>query len=152
MPSARGKNLFFEDFEPGLVFETAGRTVTEADVTLFAGLSGDHTSIHMDAEYAKTTIFGVRVAHGLLGLSIASGLITQLGTLEETAMGLLEIGCRFTAPIRIGDTVRARQTVTEKRETSKPDRGIVSFELELFNQKGETVLAGAEKIMVRRRG
>lgn len=145
-------SLHFEDFTVGQSFETTGRTVGEADVLMFAGLSGDYTRIHMDAEFAKNSIFGGRVAHGALGIAIMTGLLTQLGTMTDTAMGLLEITCRFTAPLRFGDTIRVRQTVADKRETSKPDRGIVTFNLALLNQRDESVIVGSEKIMVRRRG
>ena len=142
--------LYFEDFEEGHVFETVGRTVTEADIVLFTGLSGDYTRLHLDEEYAKSSIFGTRVAQGMLGVSIATGLIAQLGTMDNTAMGLLEFTCRFSAPIHIGDTVHVLQTVAEKRETSKPDRGIITFDLELLNQESLTVFSGSEKIMVKR--
>ena len=86
----------------------------------------------------------------MLGVSIATGLITQLGTMQDTAMGLLELTCRFTGPIRPGDTVHVVQTVAGKRESSKPDRGIVTFSLELVNQEGRQVFSGEEKIMVKR--
>ncbi|MBM3526397.1 MAG: dehydratase [Alphaproteobacteria bacterium] len=145
-------NQHFEDFTVGQSFETTGRTVGEADILMFAGLSGDYTRIHMDAEFAKRSIFGERVAHGALGIAIMTGLLTQLGTVTDTAMGLLEMTCRFTAPLRLGDTIHVRQTVADKRETSKPDRGIVTFDLVLLNQRNESVIVGSEKIMVRRRG
>ena len=148
MPQNR-RNLYFEDLEPGETFESGGRTITDADIVLFAGLSGDYTRIHMDEAYARTTVFGGRVAHGALGLSVVTGLITQLGVTQETAMTLLDISARFKAPIRIGDTVRVRQRVASKRVTSKPDRGVVSFEFELVNQDSETVIEGAETVMVR---
>jgi acyl dehydratase len=142
---------YFEDINVGDVFTTRRRTVTEADVVHFAGLSGDFTAIHIDKEHAKQSPFGERVAHGFLGVSIASGLLTQLGHLEETAIALLEFTCRFVSPIRLGDTIQVRQLTKDKRETSKPDRGIVTFDLTVLNQSGETVIAGEEKIMVRRR-
>ena len=145
------RNLYFEELEAGETFESGGRTITDADIVLFAGLSGDQTRIHMDESFAKNTLFGSRVAHGALGLSIATGLITQLGTTEETAMALLDISSRFKAPMRIGDTLSVRLRVAEKRETSKADRGVVSFAFELVNQKDETVLEGVETVMVRRR-
>lgn len=144
-------DLYFEDLEPDEAFESGGRTITDADIVLFAGLSGDYTRIHMDEFFARTTVFGGRVAHGVLGLSVATGLITQLGVTQESAMALLDISARFKAPIRIGDTVSVRQRVTSKRETSKPDRGVVSFAFELVNQDGESVIEGAETVMVRRR-
>lgn len=145
------QGLYFEEFHAGEVYRTKGRTVTEADVIIFAGLSGDYTPIHMDEEYAKKSPFGTRIAHGFLGTALASGLLTQLGITEETAIALLEFTCRFTGAIRIGDTIHVRQTVREKRETSKPGRGIVNFDIEVVNQKEEVVIAGSEKIMVRKR-
>jgi acyl dehydratase len=151
MAQSTRQGMFFEEFSVGQVFETGGRTVTDADVVLFAGISGDFTRLHLDEEYAKASIFKGRVAHGMLAVSIATGLLVQLGTLEGTAMSLLEFTCRFTAPVHLNDTVSVRQTVTEVRQTSKPDRGIVTFALELLNQHGETAFAGSEKIMVRRR-
>ncbi|MFO1284206.1 MAG: MaoC/PaaZ C-terminal domain-containing protein [Burkholderiales bacterium] len=149
--SEYARNLHFEDFSPGQVYVTAGRTISDADIVLFAGLSGDHTRIHVDEVFAKSTHFGGRVAQGMLGVSILTGLIAQLGTMDDTAMGLLELSVRFVAPMRPGDTLTARQTVAETRETSKRDRGIVRFDLALVNQDGTTVLTGSETIMVRRR-
>lgn len=145
------KSLTFDELEPGQVFTTRGRTVTEADVVAFAGLSGDYTTIHLDEEAAKASPFGTRVAHGFLGLSLASGLLTQLGVTEDTALALLEATCRFTAPIRFGDTIHVRQRVVDKRETKRADRGVVTFDIDVVNQRGEVVLAGSEKIMVRRK-
>lgn len=145
-------SLFFEELEVGQVFTTRRRTVTEADVVAFAGLSGDYTRLHVDEEAAKASPFGTRVAHGFLGLAIASGLLMQLGVTDETALALLEVTCRFVGPIRFNDTIHVVQRVTDKRETSRADRGVVSFDVAVVNQKGETVLAASEKIMVRRGG
>jgi acyl dehydratase len=143
--------MHYDDFEVGQVFTTKGRTVTESDIVTFAGLSGDYTAIHMDEEFAKTTPFGGRIAHGFLGVALASGLLGQLGLTEETAMALLDFSCRFAGAIHIGDTIKVRQIVKEKRPTSKPGRGIVTFDLEVVNQKDEVVIAGSEKIMIRSR-
>jgi len=145
------RGLFFEELEPDEIFESGGRTITDADIILFAGLSGDQTRIHMDETFARTTVFGGRVAHGALGLSVATGLITQLGTTEDTAMALLDISASFKAPIRIGDTLSVRLQVAKKNETSKADRGVVFFAFNLVNQDDVTVLEGAETVMVRRR-
>jgi acyl dehydratase len=147
--SKNRRSLFFEELEPDETFKSGGRTITDADIVLFAGLSGDQTRIHLDETFAQTTVFGGRVAHGALGLSVATGLITQLGTTEDTAMALLDISARFKAPIRVGDTLSVRLRVAEKHETSKADRGVVSFSFELVNQNDETVLEGAETVMVR---
>jgi acyl dehydratase len=145
------QNLHYEEFEVGQVFTTRGRTVTESDIVTFAGLSGDYTPIHMDEEYAKKTPFGGRIAHGFLGVALTSGLLGQLGITDETAIALLEFTCRFTGAIRIGDTIKVRQIVKDKRETSKPGRGVVTFDLEVVNQKDEIVISGSEKMMIRGR-
>ena len=144
------RNLFFDELAIGARFISTGRTITDADIVLFAGLSGDFTRIHLDEEYGRQTAFGGRVAHGALGLSIATGLITQMGVTQETAMALLDITARFAGPLRIGDTVHAELSVRSKKETSKPDRGVVGFDFSLVNQKAETVLVGQETVMVRR--
>ena len=142
------RSLCFDDLVIGTQFVSTGRTVTDADIVLFAGLSGDFTRIHLDEEYGRRGQFGGRVAHGALALSIATGLITQMGVTQDTAMALLEISVRFTAPVRIGDTIHVEQSVKEKKVTSKPDRGIVTFEFSVVNQSGGTVLTGSEKVMV----
>ena len=101
----RGK--YFDEFEVGMNFVSPGRTVTESDIVSFAGLSGDYTQIHTDAEFSKTTPVGQRVAHGLLGLSIASGLAVRTGVLEGTVIAFREIvEWKFVKTIFIGDTVR----------------------------------------------
>lgn len=145
-------SLYYEDFQVGQEFITRRRTVTETDIIIFAGLSGDYSPIHMDAVFAKETPFGTRIAHGALGLSLATGLMTQLGLTEETAIALLEITCRFTDVIRIGDTIHVRQIVEARRETSKAGRGIVTLRYEVINQDGKVALTGEEKVMVRARG
>jgi acyl dehydratase len=153
---ARGENmedqrLYYEDIKEGDEWETLSRTITEADIVNFAGISGDFHPLHMDSEYAKKTIFGERIAHGLLGLAIASGLRIK-GTQPEVAfVAFLGLKWNFNKPIKIGDTIRARRKIKEKRETSAPDRGIVVTSIEVLNQKGEMVQQGETTIMVRRR-
>src|ERR1051326_2352280 len=105
--------LYFEDFEQDREYVTRSRTITEADVVAFAGLSGDFNPLHVDEEFAKTTIFGARIAHGLLGLSVASGLINQLGLGEGTVMAFLGLTWNFKGVIRIGDTITVRQLVAD---------------------------------------
>lgn len=143
--------LYFEDVEVGRQFITPARTVTEADIVAFAGLSGDYNPLHTDAEFAKTTIFKARIAHGLLGLAIASGLKARLGTFDGTVVAFLGLTWEFRAPVFIGDTVHVRMTITSKRETRNPDRGVVEQEVELINQKGEVVQKGKHVIMVKRK-
>ncbi len=143
--------LGYDDFEPGLELRAGARTITEADVVAFAGLSGDYNALHTDAELAAAGPFGERIAHGLLGLSVASGLMTQTGALDGTAIAFLGLEWRFRAPVRFGDTVRLHMRVAGRRETSRPDRGIVELELSLTNQRGEVVQEGVKTIMVLRR-
>jgi acyl dehydratase len=144
-------SLYYEDFQVGQEYLTRRRTVTEADITIFAGLSGDHSPIHTDEVFAKETPFGARIAQGALGLSIATGLIVQMGLTEDTAIALLEITCKFTDAIRIGDTLQVRQVVEDKRETSTPGRGIVTIRYDVLNQHGKVALAGLEKLMIKKR-
>jgi acyl dehydratase len=143
--------LFFEEFELGQTWESPGRTVTETDIVLFAGLSGDNNPLHTDEEFARTTAFGARIAHGALGLAIATGLGARGGHLDGTALAFLGVAWEFKQPIRIGDTVRLRWVVKNKRETSKGDCGILERAAQLLNQRGETVQEGLLTVMVKRR-
>lgn len=144
----RGK--YFEDFAVGEEFLTPGRTLTESDVVAYAGLSGDYNQLHTDEEYAKrNSIFGTRIVHGLLGLSIVEGLKFRLGLFEGTSLASLEWTWRFTKPIFIGDTVKVSVRIAEKRMTHKPDRGIVKEEVRLLNQAGETVAEGEHLVMMK---
>jgi acyl dehydratase len=143
--------LYFEDFELGSEYVTRSRTITEADVVAFAGLSGDFNPLHVDEEFAKKTMFGTRIAHGLLGLSVASGLINQMGIGEGTVMAFLGLTWNFKGAIRFGDTITVHQRVAEKRETSKMDRGILRMSITVLNQNGEVVQDGEHVLMVKRR-
>lgn len=144
---------YLEDFAVGEEIETPARTVTEADVVAFAGLSGDYNPIHTDAEFAAGTPFGQRIAHGLLGLSIASGLAGRTGMLEGTALAFLAIeDWRFAKPILFGDTVRVRIKVIEARASSKPGAGVLRRRIELVNQRGEVVQSGTFVTLVKARG
>jgi acyl dehydratase len=143
--------LYYDDFEVGQVFVTPARTITETDVVLFAGLSGDYNVLHTDAEAAGQTIFGQRIAHGLLGLAVTSGLKQRLGVFEGTIIAFLGLTWEFCGPILFGDTIHARITIDDMRKTSKPDRGIVTQKIELINQHEEIVQSGTHKVMIRRR-
>ncbi len=139
----------WEDIEIGEEYESPGRTLTEADIVLFAGLSGDYNILHTDAEYMKTSIFGERIAHGLLGLSIQSGLLGRaMQPFATIAFGALR--WKFKAPIKIGDTIRVRARVARKQEM-KPDRGVVTLERKVLNQRGEVVQEGETDLIVARR-
>ena len=146
-PLIRGK--YFKEFEVGMNFISPGRTVTESDVVNFAGLSGDYTQIHTDVEFSKSTPVGQRVAHGLLGLSIASGLAVRTGVLEGTVIAFREISeWKFIKPIFIGDTVRVSLSVLETKELRRIGGGAVNIELRLLNQNDDTVMKGIWKVLV----
>jgi acyl dehydratase len=135
--------MYFEEFEPGQRITSAGRTVTETDIVTFAGLSGDFTQIHTDTEYSRNTPIGQRVAHGLLGLSIASGLAVQTGVLEGTVILFREItDWKFIKTILIGDTIHVELVVKEKKELRRIGGGAVVTEAIVKNQNGETVMKG----------
>ena len=112
--SFQPRGLYFEDFQVGDEFHSVSRTITESDVVNFAGLSGDFNQIHTDDEFAKTTIFKGRIAHGLLGLAVISGLAARLGFVEGTTIALRNIEWKFKNPIRAGDTIRVIFTVKRK--------------------------------------
>ena len=146
-PLMSGK--YFEEFEVGMNFLSPGRTVTETDIVNFAGLSGDYTQIHTDVEFSKSTPVEQRVAHGLLGLSIASGLAVRTGVLEGTVIAFREINeWKFINPIFIGDTVRDSLSVLETKELRRMGGGAVNIELRLLNQNDDTVMKGIWKILM----
>ena len=142
--------LYFEQFNVGDQFVTPSRTITETDVVNFAGLSGDYNPIHPDRVFCQDTPFGQPIAHGLLVLSVATGLVSRLGIFDGTAIALLGFeGWRFLKPVLFGDTVHVLVTILEKRQTSHPERGVLKRRLELINQKGEVVQEGVINLMVR---
>jgi 3-hydroxybutyryl-CoA dehydratase len=142
--------LFLEDFQPGMSFVTPERTVTEADVVNFAGISGDYNPLHMDEEFAKSGRFGKRIAHGVLTLAILTGLWDRIGIIAgsvEAFYGIDEL--RFSKPVFFGDTLHATIKVTDKKE--RETNGMVTMSNEVLNQRGETVLMCSTKLVVRRR-
>ena len=148
---ARG--MFFEDFTVGQELETPSRTVTSTDIVNFACLTGDFNEVHANYEYAKTTPFVEVVAHGPLVYGIAGGLQYASGINDGTLLALLQIDqWRILRPTKHGDTIRMLQKVIEKKETSKPDRGVVKFARKVVNQRGETVMEMEATILYRRRG
>lgn len=146
------RGRYWEEFKVGQTFETARRTVEAGDVSRFAGLSGDFNPLHVDAEFARQTPFGERVAHGMLTLSISTGQQNQLGLFEGTTLAFLGMDrVRFTAPVKLGDTVHTELTVREVREASRPDRGVVVMDVVVRNQRGEAVATYEASLLVRRR-
>ncbi len=140
---------YFEEFEIGESIETPARTITEADVVTFAGLSGDYNPLHTDAEFAKETMFGERVAHGLLGLSIVSGLAWRTGFMEGTADALISVETKFRNPVKFGDTIRARFEVKQKKAMKRMGGGFVTFSIVVLNQRDETIQKGDWTVLIR---
>jgi acyl dehydratase len=135
--------MYFEEFEPGQKIITAGRTITEADVVAFAGLSGDFNQIHVDAVYSQNTPIGQRIAHGLLVASVVSGLAVQTGVMEGTVIVFREIvEWKFLKPVFLGNTIHAELTVKETKEMRRVGGGLVTIDIVVFNQAGEVVNKG----------
>ncbi|MDW8041579.1 MAG: MaoC/PaaZ C-terminal domain-containing protein [Nitrososphaerota archaeon] len=132
--------LYFEDYHVGLKFKTNGRTITEADIVNYAYLSGDWFPLHIDAEYARKTIFGERVAHGLLTITIASGLLVNRGLISpHSFIALLGLNnVRFKRPVKIGDTLNVEAEVTSKEEKDET-KGIIVIRSTVRNQKEDDV-------------
>lgn len=143
------RTWWLEDFEPGQVFVSQGRTVTEADVASFAAWSWDTNPVHTDAVAAARGRFGQPIAHGLLGMSVAMGLVSRIGVFEACSVALLGVDdWRFLRPLLVGDTVRCRVEVRGVRRTSAGDTGVLSRRLTLLNQRDEVVQEGEIGLLV----
>lgn len=145
------RGRYFDDFAMGDSFVTTRRTVTEGDVALYAGLSGDYNPLHTDEVFAQATPFGTRIAHGMLVASIATGQANQLALFEGTTIALLDMHLKWTAPVKPGDTVHTVLTVVGMEETKRADRGILMVDVAVRNQNDQTVLESAWKVMLARR-
>jgi 3-hydroxybutyryl-CoA dehydratase len=142
---------YFEESAEGQLVVTAGRTVTEGDVVRFAGLSGDFNQIHTDAAYAADGMFGERIAHGLLVLSIATGLAVQTGMIEGTVLAFRELEWKFSRPVLIGDTIHAELEVVEMKALPRLGGGNVRMKVSVLNQRGETVHRGHWDMLIQNR-
>ena len=143
---------FFEDFAAGDVLVTRGRTIDVGDLTAFAGLTGDHYPLHTDEEYARTTRFGTRIAHGPLTFAIAVGLVGMSGFYGDAIVALLEItSLRALKPVIPGDTVKVRAEVVETRGGDNPKYGVLSVSYSVRNQREEEVMAFTQVMLARRR-
>jgi acyl dehydratase len=140
----------YEEFTPGRAWTTPGRTITEADVIGFAGLTGDYNPLHVDEVFAANTSFGGRIAHGPMGIGIAFGLAARLDLIDGTVVALLGVQWDFHAPVRAGDTIHAAVTVQDARPTRRPDQGIVTLAFTILKQSGATVQEGTAKLLMRR--
>lgn len=151
MEENRPVGKYFEEWEVGDVYRTNGRTVTSADIVLFAGLSGDHNPLHTNLLYAKNSVFGERVAHGFLVLAISSGQINQMRLFEGTTeafLGLSEL--TFSKGVLPGDTIYSIGTVVEKRVTSQ-GRGFLKCQVQVVNQRGEVCSNRVGNFFIKRR-
>ena len=154
LDAIEGAALYYDDLVVGDRFETVGRTVTEADIVGFAGLSGDFNSLHMDAEFAATTPHGQRIAHGLLVLAIASGLSTRLPLMkliEKAILGLAGVECKWFKPTFVGDTLHILVEIQALEPGKKPDRGTLVLKRLAVNQRGETVMENISRIVLKTR-
>ncbi len=139
----QSRGMYFEEFEVGHIIITAARTVTEGDIVAFAGLSGDYNQIHTDVEFSKNTPFKRRIAHGLLSVSIASGLIDRSGFMEGTVLAFREINnWKFSRPVYIGDTIHVEVEVKETKAVPRLGGGSVVVALDVKNQDDVTVMKG----------
>ncbi|BCX03572.1 MAG: MaoC family dehydratase [Candidatus Roseilinea sp.] len=141
--------LYFEDFVVGDRATSPSRTITEADIVMFAGLSGDYNEIHTSEAFSKGNQFGRRIAHGLLGLSIASGLAFQMGFLLGTVEVFRGIEWEFTAPIFIGDTIHLEAEVAEVKAFPRLGNGKVTFKVSVKKQDGSVVQRGTWTLLVK---
>lgn len=145
------RGLFWEDFKPGREFLSAGRTITESDTTLFAGLSGDYNPLHVDEEYASRSPHKKRLAHGALVQSVLTGLIAQLGIFEGTTVALRRLDSTFKRPVFFNDTLFASITVEETKELRGQQHGLVIFKTCLTNQDDQIVVKGSWSLVLQRK-
>lgn len=141
--------LYFEEFSVGQKIVTEKRTIIERDIMTFAELTGDNNRIHTDAEFSKTTVFGRQVAHGLLGLSIASGLAWRTGILDGTVIAFREITeWKFVKPVFIGDTIYVEMEVKETKALPRIGGGAVTITLEVKNRMEEVTHRGSWNVLI----
>jgi len=145
------RGLHFEDFEPGRAFHSASRTITEADVVAFAGLSGDFNPLHTDQTFAEKTPVGQRIAHGMLSMAVATGLANQMGIFEGTTVALMQQTIQYRGMVRFGDTIRVVMTVKTREDWKKPTVGKVVFDVPVLNQKDEPVVQSEWTLLMARR-
>ena len=145
------KGFYLEDYEIGREYTSQGRTITEADVVNFAGVSGDFNPLHTDEEFGKANQFGKRIAHGALGFIISNGLNNQMGIAEGTTIAFIECTVKYTAPLLICDTVHIVVIPTEVIHSSKPGKGILKQLVKLVNQDERVIMESNQTLMVKSR-
>jgi len=142
------RGLYFEEFEVDAVMRTRGRTITEADLVQFAGLTGDYNPMHTDAEYSKDSFMGQRVAHGMLTVSYAVGQAYQLGILERTVLGFRGLEMKFSNPVYIGDTIHAELKVVETKPAKRLGGGVVTLDMRIVKQDGKIAQKGSLTLLM----
>lgn len=141
----------WDEFVVSTELWTGGRTITEHDLQTFSGLTGDYNPLHTDEEFSRATSpFKSRIPHGPMVHDLYLGLLDRIGILQGTALAMLELRCKFLAPVHLGDTVHARVVVKDKKPTKQADRGIVAFAVTLFNQ-ANVVVQEIEHVFLLRR-
>ena len=149
MPLQPLHGLYFEEFAIGDNARSPTRTITEADIVAFSGISGDYNEIHSSAEYSKSQHFGQRIAHGMLGLSIATGLAFQMGFMLGTVEVFRSLEWEFTGPIFIGDTIHLNVEITETKAFPRLKNGRVTFKVSVLKQDGSIAQRGTWSILVK---
>jgi acyl dehydratase len=134
--------LYYEDLVVGQENETAPRLVTQETAEHFAEVEGHKSPLHLDPEYAKSSVFGELTVHGVLIIGMAIGIMGDTGLFDGTATAFLGIDWKFIAPVRVGDSLHVRWKVSSKRLSSKPGRGVVVRNLNVLNQNDQTVATG----------
>jgi len=151
MDRVRWNGYRYEDLYVGMEFLSPGRRITDADLVGFAGLTGDFSELHTSDVYAKASQFGGRVAHGMLGLAYAHGLMwARTGEFRPSAIAFLGINeWKFIAPLFVGDTMFVRYVIRELRDSkSRPTQAIATFDVQVINQKGDTVQSGVKALLM----
>ncbi len=143
------QGLYYQDYAVGASITSQGRTVTESDIVSFAMLSGDWNPLHTDAQAAKETPYGERIAHGMLVLSMATGLAERLGFLNQTVLGFMGLNWQFRAAVKIGDTIRVQATVSELKPMPRLGGGYVTFKVQILNQEDKVVQRGEWVMLIK---
>ena len=145
--------LFFDEYKIGAIYKTLGRTLSETDIVNFVNLGGFTEPLFMDMEYvAKESVFGRRAAPGVMTFALSEGLCMQTGLIHGTGMAWLGGEVKVVAPVLEGDTIYVEIEIVDKRETKKPDRGIVTYKHRVLNQRGDTVMELKLQRMIKRKG
>ena len=141
--------IFYEEFVIETIRETMGRTISETDIVLHAGQTGDFFPHHMDEEWCKTQPFKKRIAHGTLIFSIAIGMTAN--NINEVSMTYGYDRLRFTKPVFIGDTIKVKVTIKEKKDYKNPGYGLITEGVEVSNQNNEVVMVCEHILLVQKK-